>query len=83
MIYKWIGAGKMSQQLRALAPGVSEWTAEAIQLLGQAEVTQLLGQAQFWASDIPAPSLPEERWQPRRAVTPRAGEGAMLSPRSL
>jgi hypothetical protein len=31
----------------------------------------------------PAPSPPEERWPPRRALTPRAGEGAILSPGSL
>jgi hypothetical protein len=39
---------------------VRVWTAEA---------TQLLGLALFWAADIRAPSLPEERWPPRRALT--------------
>jgi hypothetical protein len=48
-----------------------------------AEATQLLGQALFWAADIRALSLPEERWPPRRALTFRAGEGAIMSPRSL
>ena len=43
----------MSQQLRALAPGVSEWTAEATQILGQAEVTQLLGQIPISGSRDP------------------------------
>ena len=33
----------------------------ATQILGQAEATQLLGHTPFWASDIRAPSLPEER----------------------
>ena len=37
------------------------WTTEATQFLGQAEVTQLLEQTPFWAPDIQAPSLPEER----------------------
>jgi hypothetical protein len=40
-------------------------TTEATQLLGQAEATQLLGQTLLRASDIQAPSLPEERCLPR------------------
>ena len=56
-------------------------TAEVTQLLGQEEATQLLGQTPFGATDIRAPSLPEERWPPGRALTARAGEGAILGPR--
>jgi hypothetical protein len=47
-------------------------TAEAIQLLGQEKATQLLGQTQFWTPDIWAPSLPEEKWLPGRALTASA-----------
>jgi hypothetical protein len=36
-----------------------------------------------WAADIWAPSLPEERWPPRRVLNPRAGQGAIVSPGSL
>jgi hypothetical protein len=48
-----------------------------------AETTQLLGQALFWVPDIWAPSPPEERWPPGRALTTRAGKGTILCPRSL
>jgi hypothetical protein len=58
-------------------------TAEAAQLLKQAEATQDLRQALFWAPDILAPSPPEEKWPPGRAPTIRAGEGAILCPGSL
>ena len=44
-----------------------------------AEATKLLGQDLFWATDIQAPSPPEERWPPRRDLKARAGEGAILS----
>jgi hypothetical protein len=53
---------------------VSEQTAEA---------TQLLGQNPFRAPDIQAPSLPEERCLPERALTVGAGERVILGPRSL
>jgi hypothetical protein len=48
-----------------------------------AEATQLLGQNPFQAPDIRAPSLPEERCLPGRALTARAGEEAILCPGSL
>jgi hypothetical protein len=48
-----------------------------------AEATQLLGQAPFQAPDIQAPSLPEERCLPGKALTARAGERAILCPGSL
>jgi hypothetical protein len=48
---------------------VSEQTAEA---------TQLLGQTPFWDPDIQAPSPPEKRCLPLRALTTRAGERAIL-----
>jgi hypothetical protein len=59
------------------------WTTEATQLLRQAEATQLLGQTLFQGPDIWAPSLLEESYLPRKALTARAGEGAILGPRSL
>ena len=59
------------------------WSTEATQLLGQAEGTQLLGQTLFKALDIQAPSLPEERCLPRRALTTRAGKRDILCPLSL
>jgi hypothetical protein len=62
---------------------VSEQTAEGTELLEQAEATQLLGQTSFQAPDIRAPSLPEERYLPGRALTTRAGERAILCPMSL
>jgi hypothetical protein len=68
--------GDESAQVRAQ-------TAEATQLLGQAEVTYLLGQTPFQAPDIQAPSPPQERYPHGRALTARAGEGAILCPRSL
>jgi len=37
----------------------------------------------FWAPDIRAPSAPEDRCLPRRALTSRAGERAILCPMSL
>jgi hypothetical protein len=46
-------------------------------------VIQILGQIPFWAPDIWAPYQPEERWPPRRALTTRTGEGAILCPGSL
>ena len=49
-------------------------TKEGTQLLGQAEVTQLLGQTPFQAPDIQAPSLPEERWPPGRALSDQVRE---------
>jgi hypothetical protein len=58
-------------------------TTEATQLLGQAKATQLLGQTLFQAPDIWAASPPEERCLPRRALTTRAGERAILCPLSL
>jgi hypothetical protein len=48
-----------------------------------AESTQLLGQALFWAADIRASTPLEERWPPGQTLISRAGEGAILSPRSL
>jgi hypothetical protein len=48
-----------------------------------AEETQLLGQNPIWAPDIQAPSLPDERWPPGRALTARAGKGAIFCPGSL
>jgi hypothetical protein len=42
-----------------------------------AEATQVLGQDPFWTPDIQTSSLPEERWPPGRALTARAGEGAI------
>ena len=57
-----------------------------------AEVTQLLDrqkQHSFWychpfqTTEIRAPSLPEIRCPPDRALTARAGEGAILCPWSL
>jgi hypothetical protein len=62
---------------------VSKQTAEGIQLLVQGKVTQLLGQTPFWAPDIWAPSPPKERCLPRRALTTRAGEKAIMCPMSL
>jgi hypothetical protein len=53
---------------------VSERTAEATQLLGQAEVTQLLGQTLFLDPDIWAPSPPEERCPPVRALPEQVRE---------
>ena len=58
-------------------------TTEATELLGQAEVTQLLGQTPFQAPDIQAPTSPEERCLPRRALTTGAVERAILYPVSL
>jgi hypothetical protein len=58
-------------------------TAEVTHRLGQAEATQLLRQTQFQDLDIQAPSLPEEKWALGRALTIRAGERAILCPRSL
>ena len=49
-------------------------TTEATHLLGQAEETQLLGQTPFQAPEIWAPSLPEERYPPRRALLEQVGE---------
>ena len=46
-----------------------------------AEVAQLWGQTLFQAPDIWAPSLPEKRCPPGRALTAGAGEGAILYPR--
>ena len=46
-------------------------------------MTQLLGQTLFLAPDIWEPSPPEERCQPGRALTTRAGERAILCPVSL
>jgi hypothetical protein len=57
--------------------------AEVTQILGQAEATPLLGQTPFQAPDIQARSPPEERCPPRRALTARSGEGAILCPGSL
>ena len=51
--------------------------------LGQAEATQLLGQSLFQAPDIRAPSLPEERCLPKRALPTRADERVILCPASL
>jgi hypothetical protein len=48
---------------------VSEKTAEAKQLLRQAEATQLLGQTPFQTLDIRATSLPEERCPHGRALS--------------
>ena len=48
-----------------------------------AEATLVLGKTPFWAPDIRAPSPPEERYLPGRALTARAGEGAILYPSSL
>ena len=62
---------------------VSKQTAEATQLLGQAEATKLLRQTLFQAPDIQASSLPEERHLPGKALTTRAGERAILCPLSL
>jgi hypothetical protein len=70
-------------EFREQSAQVRVWTAEATQLLGQAEATQILGQTPFQAPDIWAPSLPKERCLPERALTARAGEGAILGPRSL
>ena len=50
------------------------WTTEATQLLGQEEATQLLGQTPFQAPDIWAPSPPEERCSPRRALSEQVRE---------
>jgi hypothetical protein len=58
-------------------------TAEATQLLIQAEATHFLAQKLFQAPDIWALSPPEERWPPRRALTARASEGAILCLGSL
>jgi hypothetical protein len=58
-------------------------TTEATPLLGQTEVTQLLEQTTFQDPDIPATSFPEERYPPKRAMTTRAGERAILCPMSL
>ena len=50
---------------------------------GTAEATQLMGQAPFRAPGIREPSPSEERCPPRRALTVGAGEGAILDPGSL
>jgi hypothetical protein len=47
------------------------------------EATRLLGQTTFQALDIQAPSPPEKRYLPGRALTTRAGERAILCPMSL
>ena len=63
----------------------SKGKTEGYQQMGvrTAEATQLLGQSPFWAPDIQVPSPSEEKWPPWRALTSRAGEGAILCPRSL
>jgi hypothetical protein len=78
----WAGEGAIlgPGSLRHQSAQVRVWAAEATQLLGQAEATQLLGQTPFWGPDIWAPSPPEERCSPRRALTAWAGEGAILVP---
>jgi hypothetical protein len=48
--------------LRDQSAQVRVWNTEATQFLGLAEVTQLLGQTPFWAPDIRASSLPEDRY---------------------
>jgi hypothetical protein len=53
---------------------VSEQTAEATQLLGQAEATQLLGQTSLWAPDIRELSPPEERCPHGRALPEQVRE---------
>ena len=57
------------RSLRDESAQVSLWTAEATQLLGQAEVAQLLGQTLFQAPEIRAPFPPEETCLPGRALT--------------
>jgi hypothetical protein len=47
------------------------------------EARQLLGQTSFQTRDIQAPSPPEKRCPPWRALTAWTGEEAILSPRSL
>jgi hypothetical protein len=69
--------GLSETSLHRLAHGlrtVSEQTAEATQLLGQAEATQFLGQTPFRAPDIRATSLPEERCLPGRALSEQVRE---------
>jgi hypothetical protein len=58
-------------------------TTEVTKVWEQAEATQLLGQTPFLAPDKQAPSLPEERCLPRRALTTRACDRAFLCPMSL
>ena len=53
---------------------VSELTAEATQLLGQAEATQLLGQTPFQAPDIRVPSPPEEGMPAESTLTTETQE---------
>jgi hypothetical protein len=53
------------------------WT-EVTQIMGQAEATQLLGQTPFQTPDIQAPSPPEERCLPLRALSEQ--ERAILGP---
>ena len=48
-----------------------------------AEVTQLLGQTPFRDPDIQAPSPPEERCPPGRALTAKSDKGVILCPGSL
>ena len=53
-------------------------TTEATQILEQAEATQLLGQTLFRAPDIQAPSPPEERCPPRRALQVQVREPSLV-----
>ena len=47
------------------------------------EATQLLGQTPFGAPNFQAPSPPEEKYSPGRALTAGAGKGAILGPGSF
>ena len=45
--------------------------------LGQAEATEFLGQTPFWAPDIWATSLPEERCPPGNALLEQVGKPSL------
>ena len=69
---------------------VSTWTTEGDQVdcrgntaSGTGRSNTASGTNPFPAPDIWAPSPPEEKWPPVRALTARAGEEAILCPWSL
>ena len=52
-------------------------TTEVTKFLGQAEATEFLGQTPFWAPDIWATSLPEERCPPGNALLEQVGKPSL------